>query len=177
MKAKSGQIRYGSQGSGSMGHICSAVLNLATNTKAEHILYKAASTAITDVAANRIDFLCLSPTAWIALKDANKIRVISVSGSERQKYFPDVPTTAEAGFPDVDVKSQLDFMAPAGTPAPIIKRLEDILIEAASSEEFREIADKQMFLRGPMRSADLEKLRLKENAYWKKAYPQLSAGT
>jgi tripartite-type tricarboxylate transporter receptor subunit TctC len=174
MRANSGQIRYGSQGMGSTQHICSEVLNVATNTKAEHVLYKAASTGVVDVVANRIDFMCLSPTVWIPLKEAGKVRVLAVTGSQRQTLFPDVPTTTEAGFPDVDVKSQFDFMAPAGTPAAVVRVLESALVEAGNSDEFKEWADKQMFLRGTMGSAELEQQRQKENDYWKKVVAQMT---
>ncbi|MES2412933.1 MAG: tripartite tricarboxylate transporter substrate binding protein [Pseudomonadota bacterium] len=173
MKAKGGRIRYGSQGLGSTQHICSAVLNVATNTKAEHVLYKAASSGVIDVVANRIDFMCLSPTVWIPLKEAGKVRVLAVTGAQRQTLFPDVPTTTEAGFPDVDVKSQFDFMAPAGTPTSVVRVLEAALIEAGNSEDFKEWANKQMFLRGTLRSTELDQLRRKENDYWRRVVAQM----
>lgn len=173
MKAKDGQIRYGSQGFGSVTHVCPTALNMATNTKAEHILYKSAQTGVTDVVANRIDFMCLSPAIWIPLREAGKVRVLAVTGPQRQKRFPDVPTMAEAGFGAADVTSMFDFMAPAGTPEQVVKILEAAFIEFANTEDFRDMGDKQMFIRGTMGKAELEKAIPKEYEYWKKVAAQI----
>lgn len=174
MKAKEGQLRFGSQGLGSSQHVCSTVLNMATNTKAEHIQYKSAQGGVVDVVANRIDFMCLSPTVWIPLREAGKVRVLAVTGPHRQKTFADVPTMAEAGYPDADVTSMLDFLAPADTPEPIAKVLEDAFMEAAGTNEFKEISEKLMFIRGTMRRAEMEKAFPKEFEYWKKVAARMS---
>ncbi len=173
MKAKDGQVRYGSQGYGSVTHVCPTALNIATGTKAEHILYKSAQTGVTDVVANRIDFMCLSPAVWIPLRDAGKVRVLAVTGPQRQKRFPDVPTMTEAGYAGANVTSMFDFMAPAGTPDSIVKVLESLFIEMAATEEFKEMGDQQMFIRGTMRKAELEKAIPAEYEYWKKVAAQI----
>lgn len=138
MKAKPNELTYSSQGIGSTAHLCSAVFTHMSGTKAQHIPYKSTTTATTDVAAGRISFTIQSPPAILSLVQAGKLRLLAVTGNQRWVQFPDVPTVQESGVPGFEVSSWLDFIAPKGTPEPVLEILDREFQNIARSPEYEE---------------------------------------
>lgn len=168
MQSQPDFVTYSSQGIGSTAHLCSIVLNDATNSKGRHISYKATSSAITDVAAGRIDFTCQTPAGVLPFVQGNKLRVLAVTGSSRWDSMPDIPTAAETGIKDFEVSSQLDFMAPAHTPLSVLEVLSKEISAIARTEQFKEFCSKQVMTVEVVGQKELAQEMVKENIRWKR---------
>ena len=121
--AKPGTVTYGSAGIGTGQHLAGALLAQMTGVPMNHIPYKGESAAVSAVLGAEVDFVVLAPTAAVSHIKAGKLRALGTTGSTRWSGLPEVPTVAEQGVPPYDVKSWTAFLAPAGTPAAVVKRL------------------------------------------------------
>ncbi|MFO1143012.1 MAG: tripartite tricarboxylate transporter substrate binding protein [Amaricoccus sp.] len=166
MKAAPGQLTYSSQGVGSSAHLCSVILNDMTGAEALHVGYKETTTAMTDVAAGRVTFTCQTSTGVLPWVQGGRMRALAVTGTDRWKSLPDVPTAQEAGIAGFEVSSQLDFMAPAGTPPDVIATLSQYLVEIAQTPEFGQFCDDQLLTREVLDAAALGPQISQEAARW-----------
>lgn len=116
-----GQLSYGSAGMGSGAHFAGEFFQSLTGTEMVHVPYKSTSAAIIDVAGGVLD-LTFDATAK-SYADAGKVKIIAVTGKQRDPRLPGVPTAAEGGLKDFVLGSWLGLFAPAGTPAPVLERL------------------------------------------------------
>ena len=136
-----GKLTYGSAGPGSGAHLGGELFQSLTGTQLVHIPYRSTSSALTEVAAGRVD-LTFDATA-IELAKTGKVRILAVSGTERDPRLPDVPTVAEAGLKGMETASWLGIFAPPGTPRPVIERLNQALNVAVQDDglkaRFREL--------------------------------------
>ena len=136
-----GQLTYGSAGPGSGAHLGGELFKSLTGTHLVHIPYRSTSGALMEVAAGRID-LTFDATA-IDLARTGKVRILAVSGTQRDPRMPDVPTVAEAGLKGMETNSWLGIFAPLGTPQPVIDRLNQALNVALQKDalkaRFREL--------------------------------------
>ena len=122
-KANPGKLNYGSPGIGSIGHFGGALFAMAAHIDAVHVPYKGDGQAMADVIADRLDLL-VTPLARPAVA-SGQVKVIGVASARRSALVPDWPTIAELGIP-YDLTSWVGVMAPAGTPADIIKKLNEV---------------------------------------------------
>jgi tripartite-type tricarboxylate transporter receptor subunit TctC len=125
-KAKSspGTVTFGSTGPGSTHHLGIELLGSRTGAKFLHVPYRGDAPIITALLANEIQFSIVTPTQAIQNVQAGKFRALAVTASTRDTKMPDVPTVDQAlGIKDYDVRSWFAMAAPAGTPKPIIERL------------------------------------------------------
>lgn len=121
-KANPGKVSYGTGGHASGGHLVGEGLAALADIKMTHIPYKGGSPAFTDLVGGQLHAVMTDTTTTGTFNKAGKIRVIAVAGPRRSPAFPDVPTTTEQGVP-FEPGSWFALFAPAGTPAPIINRL------------------------------------------------------
>lgn len=121
--AKPGMVTYGSAGIGTGQHLSGALMAQMAGVQMNHIPYKGESAAVSAVLGAEVDFVVLAPTAAVSHIKAGKLRALGTSGSTRWPGLPDVPTVAEQGVPRYEVKSWTALLAPAGTPASVVKRL------------------------------------------------------
>ncbi len=136
-QANPGKLNYGSAGVGSPIHLSSEVLKKATDTDIVHVPYSGSSEALLAAMSGQVDVLVdVMPTAVPLIKDG-KLRPIAVAATERANALPDVPTSAEAGFPEFIAGSWNAVLAPAGTPQPVIERLNREINEIMQSEEIK----------------------------------------
>ena len=138
MKARPGEVAYGSAGTGSTTHLAIVVLNEMSRTTARHIPYKGAAAAVTDTVSGQVAFSMQSPSSALQLVKGGRLRALAVSGNRRLEGLPDVPTVAEAGVPGYDLTSFIGIMGPAGIPAPIVQRLSDELLQIGNTPAYRE---------------------------------------
>lgn len=143
MRRSPGDLTYSSQGVGSTAHLCIVAFNASSRTDARHIPYRETSMAVNDVVGGRINFTCQSSAGILPLVQGGRLRILAVTNARRWEMLPDVPTVAEAGVPEFEVSSQLDFMAPAGTPEPVLQSLSDAICELARTPEFAEFCRRQ----------------------------------
>jgi tripartite-type tricarboxylate transporter receptor subunit TctC len=123
-KSQPGRVSYGSAGNGGSAHLAAALLAVQSNTEMIHVPFKGNAPAMTEVMAGRVDFM-FYPMIGVAEREAQKqLRILAVTTAKRHPDTPNVPTTAEAGFPGFeDYVGPVGFMAPAGTPAPVLDKL------------------------------------------------------
>lgn len=135
-KAHPGKINYGSGGPGTATHLAGAMLCLMAGVKMNHIPYKGDSQATTDLLGNQITWKFGTILSTKPLVDAGRLRALAVSGTRRVSVMPGVPTVAQT-IPGFDATSLYGLAAPAGTPAPIIARLNREIGKILESPSFR----------------------------------------
>jgi tripartite-type tricarboxylate transporter receptor subunit TctC len=123
VRSQSTPLLYGSPGNGSLPHLSVELLANVANARFQHVPYRGPAQSATDLLGKRIDFVLDPPTAYLELIKAGRLRALAVSAAKRFFALPEVPTIAEAGIPDFVVTSWQGLVAPAGLPAPIVRRL------------------------------------------------------
>jgi tripartite-type tricarboxylate transporter receptor subunit TctC len=136
-KAVPGKIDYGSGGPGSPQHLAMAMFASSAGISLTHVPYKGATQAATDVAAGQIPVGFQGLGTVAALVRGGQLRLIGVSTPNRLPQFPEVPTIAESGLPGFTFNSWFAILAPAGTPKPIIARLNAEVQKALGDSEVR----------------------------------------
>ena len=124
-KAKPDDIKFGSSGIGSPPHLGGIAFAQATGTRLAHVPYRGTAAAMTDVVGGHIQVLFVSYTTAAAQAKAGQVRILAVAGANRFPSLPEVPTFKQAGIDmgGVDEGSWFGYAAPAGTPAPIVAKL------------------------------------------------------
>lgn len=120
-KAHPGKLSYGSYGPGSGGHFVGELLKLVAGVHITHIPYRGEAPAIQDLLSEQIDMATV--TVGGVTRYPGKIRPIAVCSPTRFPTYPDIPTFAEAGYPDVNMPGWGGLFAPAGTPQPVISKI------------------------------------------------------
>lgn len=147
-KAKPGELTYGSAGVASASHLAGELLNSMAGIKLAHIPYKGAAPASIDLVGGHISAAFPSISLALPHAKAGRLRLLGVAGLKRAESLPDLPTIAEAGVPGFEVLSWYGLLAPAGTPADIIVRLNQEvtrgLNEADSLERIRAVGAEPM---------------------------------
>ena len=123
-KARPRQLNMASQGSGTVSHLACAMLAGQAGIEFLHVPYKGSVQAITDLVSGNVQVMCDSIAASLSQIRAGKLRALAVVGARRSAQLPDVPTVAEAVLPGYKVESWTGLMAPAGTPRPVMDRLQ-----------------------------------------------------
>ena len=122
-KAKPNQLSYGSSGNGAINHLAGELFNNMTGTKLVHVPYKGGGPAAVALLGGEIGLILGEPASIVGHIKANKVRAVAVTTAKRSLSFPDLPTVAESGVNGYEVTSWNGMLAPAGTPAEIIRRL------------------------------------------------------
>ena len=142
LRSQPGKLNYASAGVGSTTHLAMEMLKNVSNTYALHIPYNGNGPAGTALIAGQVEILFGSLPAVLPHAKSGRVRALAVGTPQRSPSLPDVPTVAESGYPGFDASLWLALMAPAGTPAPIIERLNKEVIAAVSSKDTAETLDK-----------------------------------
>ena len=122
-KANPGKIAYGTAGIGSTHHLAGELMASMAKVDLLHVPYRGDAGSITALLAGDVPFIIAPPTAVLTNIKAGKLKAIAATGPQRWVGLPDVPTVAEQGVPGYDVRSWAGLMAPAGTPKPVIDKL------------------------------------------------------
>jgi tripartite-type tricarboxylate transporter receptor subunit TctC len=117
-------VAYGTAGVGSTHHLAGELLAKMAGAPMLHVPYRGDAAALTALLGGDIPFIVAPPTAVMSNILAGKLRAIATTGPQRWPGLPNVPTVAEQGVPGYDVRSWAGLMAPAGTPRPIVERLQ-----------------------------------------------------
>ena len=123
LKAKPGDMTYASSGNGSPQHLTGEQFKLATKTDMVHIPYKGSGPAMIDLMGGQVKSMIETVPAAVSFIKAGKLRALMVTTKKRVESLPDVPTAAEAGMPGFEAVSMFGMAAPAGTPRPVIDKL------------------------------------------------------
>ena len=138
VKKNPGKVNYGSAGNASAGHLAMEYLKLVTGMDMQHIAYKGTGPQLVDLLAGRTQAASAGLPALSAHIRSGKLRAIAVGTQQRVAQLPDVPTVTEMGFKDFETSQWYGVMAPAGTPAAIIKRLQEESLKALKSSAVTE---------------------------------------
>lgn len=157
-RSKPNGLSFGSQGVGSGGQILGEMLRLKTGVKMVHVPYRGAGPAMNDIAAGNLDFIFTSYVSAAGQIAANKARIIAVTTQKRSPTIPDVPTMTEQGYADIDLDIWHGLVAPAGTPMPIVRKLNEEFVKAAHSPDIVEKMTVQVSEMIPGSPEDLAKL-------------------
>ncbi len=136
-KANPDKVSFGSAGAGTASHITGEFFARAAGIKLEHIPYRGTGPALTDLLGGHIPMAFAPIPASHPNISAGKLRALAVTSVTRSGLLPDVPTMIEAGLPGFDASLYYGLVAPAGTPRPIIDRLNKALRDALASDEVK----------------------------------------
>ena len=136
-KAQAVPMPYGSPGVGTVNHLAGEMLSSEIGAKLQHIPYKGNGPALGDLMGGHIPMMFMPIPAAIGNVKAGTLRALAVSSLKRSSVLPDLPTLAETGVPGFDVALRYGLAAPAGTPRPIIERLNKELNAALASDEVK----------------------------------------
>jgi len=122
-RQKPGQLTMGNSGIGTAAHIGMALLDSMAGIKFNHVAYKGIPPALTDLIGGNLQMLVTSPAQVMGQIREGKIKALAVTGAKRMSQLPNVATVQEAGVAGYEVNAWVGYMVPAGTPAPIVQRL------------------------------------------------------
>jgi tripartite-type tricarboxylate transporter receptor subunit TctC len=137
-REKPGGITYGSGGVGSAAHLGMELFESLTNTKLTHIPYKGAGPALGDLVAGQIQVMIVTMPAAVGYIKGGKLKAIATSGSRRTPAMPDLPTIAEGGVPGYEYSPWYGWFVPAGTPRPVVDRLNTAINKVISAPALKE---------------------------------------
>jgi tripartite-type tricarboxylate transporter receptor subunit TctC len=133
-KTKPDQLTYGSAGVGSPPHLAGALFALNANVSIRDIPYKGSAPALTDLIGGRIDMYFANILSAMPYIEGEQLRALAVTGAERSRVAPTIPTIAESGLPGYEEYNWYGILAPKGTPVPIIDKLHDEIVKALADE-------------------------------------------
>src|ERR1035437_9597290 len=155
-KAKPDALTMASAGSGTVGHLAGELFARKAGVRFLHIPYKGASPAVTDLLGHQVDIMFANTQSVMTLVAAGKLRALAVSSAQRIKPLPAVPTISESGYKDFEAVTWSGLVAPAGTPAEIIAKLNAEIAKTLARPDFLEklTAEGSQPLGGSPRSAE-----------------------
>lgn len=129
-KAQPGKLNFASSGPGSLPHLAGELLKLSANIDIVHVPYRGAAPAVNDLLGQQVQMVFLDLPVILPQVEAGKLRPIAIGSPERAAMAKDVPTTAEAGMPNLRIENWYGMVAPARTPPAVIAALNRIATEA-----------------------------------------------
>jgi tripartite-type tricarboxylate transporter receptor subunit TctC len=167
-KAHPGKLNYAHSGSGTTSHLAGELFHKLAGINIVPIGYKGGGQIITDlIAGNDQIYFATIPAALQHVK-AGKLRMLAVTGSSRVPGLPDVPTMQEAGVPGFDVQGWFGLYAPAGTPEPIIDKLNAAVVKILALPETQQAFGREGLTAGSGTPQDLHQYLVNDIAKWKK---------
>ena len=143
LKSRPGAMSYGSTGNGAVNHLATELFKLKAGVDIVHVPYKGSAAAIPDVIDGRIGMLLANVSPLLPHVRAGKLRAIAVTASGRVPALADVPTVAESGYAGYEAVNWFGLVAPAQTPAPIVRALNKTLVDTLSAAEVRDTFEKR----------------------------------
>jgi tripartite-type tricarboxylate transporter receptor subunit TctC len=129
-------LSFGSSGTGSPHHLAGELLQQLTGIRLVHVPYRGGGPAVADLVAGQIPLVFASMAAVMPFRQAGKVRILAVVERERYAALPEIPTVGET-VPGFEMSSWLGFLAPAGTPAPIVDTLNRAIVAALRADDVR----------------------------------------
>ncbi|MBC5763042.1 Bug family tripartite tricarboxylate transporter substrate binding protein [Ramlibacter albus] len=140
-KANPSKLSYGSSGNGTILHLAGELFNHKAGVELLHVPYKGASLAQTDLVGGSIQLMFSDVASALPYINAGTLRPLAVTGKRRMPLLPDVPTIAESGVPQYDIEAWFGILAPAGTPQPIVDRLNREIRATLAAPELQQRLD------------------------------------
>jgi tripartite-type tricarboxylate transporter receptor subunit TctC len=165
-KANPDKLTYGSAGNGSSTHLASELLKAEGKFNALHVPYKGGAPAITDLLGGRINFMSINPVEAIPHIKAGKMTALAIMDSQPSPILPGVPTVTSLNLPDAAAAVWWGFVAPKGTPADVVAKLNDALDKALADPAVKTRLSQLGAVTTPGSVADFGKFVQSETAKW-----------
>ena len=137
-KSRPGQLTFGSAGAGTALHLAQELFKVVTGIDAIHVPYKGGGPAVAALVSGEVAMGFNTPATIAPFVKAGRVRALAITGEKRYDGFPDLPTLVESGVRGVDAEPWWGFVAPAGIPAPILERLNEIIVKHINAPEMRQ---------------------------------------
>jgi tripartite-type tricarboxylate transporter receptor subunit TctC len=134
-KARPGQLNFGSSGVGTPNHLGGEMLKAMAGIDIVHVPYKGGAASIADLIAGQVQLVFSSAPSVVPHVRGGRLRALAVGSAKRTPALPDVPTVAESGVPGYEYTTWYGIFAPAGTPAPILARLNAEIVRILAAPE------------------------------------------
>ena len=134
-KASSPPLQFASSGNGAIPHLAGELFQLSQGVKLQHVPYKGAPLAMSDLLAGRVQLMFDNLPTVLAHIRSGKLRALAIAGTKRAHALPDLPTLAEAGVPGVEVGSWFGVLAPGATPDAVVAALSREIAKAVASDD------------------------------------------
>jgi tripartite-type tricarboxylate transporter receptor subunit TctC len=131
-------LTFGSSGVGAASHLSAVLFGSDAGIKLLHIPYKGTGPAVTDLLGARIDLMFAPGPVVQQFVQSGQLKALGVTDTQRSKFYPDVPTVADSGLPGYESVGWFGLLAPAGTPPEIVKQINQAIVAAMGTQEFRD---------------------------------------
>jgi tripartite-type tricarboxylate transporter receptor subunit TctC len=142
-KARPDSLNYASAGTGTIGHMAAELFKVVTGTRITHVPYKGTGDAIREVLGGQVQIMIGAPGAVIQHVRSGKLRALAACTRERLPELKEIPTMAEAGYPAVEASNWYAILSTAGTPAPVIGKLNREIVKIMQAPDIRELILRQ----------------------------------
>jgi tripartite-type tricarboxylate transporter receptor subunit TctC len=166
-KQKPGELNFGSGGPGSSAHLAMELLLNVAGIQALHVPFRGIAAAITEMIGGRVDMVIASLASGVAQVQGGALLGIAVTGQQRNTLLPNVPTFTEAGQGGFDVPYWFGLAAPAGTPQPVIERLNREVVRACAQPRLKEAFEKQAAIAATSTPEEMTQHLTREIGVWR----------
>jgi tripartite-type tricarboxylate transporter receptor subunit TctC len=171
-KTRPGQLAFASAGNGGAPHLAGELFKTLTGTDLLHVPYRGSGPAVVDVVAGRIAIMFDAVPSLLPFITAGTLRPLAAASAERNRLLPDIPTFAELGYGGMDISLWYGIVAPAGTPQPMVQRLNAELVKILDAPEVRKsFADQGADTKGGT-PEDFAAFMREESARWRTVVKQ-----
>ncbi|WP_149538607.1 Bug family tripartite tricarboxylate transporter substrate binding protein [Siccirubricoccus phaeus] len=167
IRSRPGALTMGSPGNGTSGHLIGESINRAAGLSLQHIPYRGTAPMMTDLLAGRLDVVHDNLPAYLPQAREGKLKVLAVTSAERWYSAPEIPTVAEAAnMPGFAAMIWWGVQAPAGTPAPILQRVAEAILEGFGTPEVKERLQSFSIQPAPLGAAEFADFMATEYRRW-----------
>jgi tripartite-type tricarboxylate transporter receptor subunit TctC len=142
-KTKPGQLNYATYGTGTSSHLATELFCQMTGIRMQHIPYKGAGPAITELLGGQVQVFLSTPAPVIPQIQSGKLKGIAISGEHRAAAVPNLPTFTEAGLPGFEAKGWYGVVAPAATPMPIVEKVSAEMAKFLAAPDIKKMLNAQ----------------------------------
>jgi tripartite-type tricarboxylate transporter receptor subunit TctC len=167
-KKSPGKLNYASSGPGTPYHMAGELFKSMAGVDIVHVPHKGSDQARTAVLGHQVDMMFDAISTIVGQVRAGKLKAIATTGKNRSTVTPDVPTVAEAGVPGYEAPIWLGLMAPAGTPKPVVDKLNAEVVKVLNSADIKESWGKQGALPMPMTPSEFDRFLRADIQKWGK---------
>ncbi|HTK03095.1 MAG TPA: tripartite tricarboxylate transporter substrate binding protein [Bordetella sp.] len=165
-QAHPGELNYATSGNGSVPHIGMELFKQKTGIQITHVPYKGAGPAIQDVLSGNVQMTVATPPSLAGFVTTGKLRPLAIAAKSRIPMLPDVPTTAEAGFPGFELEAWVALFAPAGTPKDVVAALNEAAKKSLETPKVKEALATAGVSAWYMTPQELDQQVRKDIDYW-----------
>ncbi len=161
-----GKLNVGNSGTGTLAHLAAELLRRDLDIQITHVAYKGAPPAVSDLLGGHVQAMFSDASFFLEHIKAGKLIALAVAAKERLAELPNIPTTAELGYPQLIAGNVYSLYAPAGTPEATVSRLGDLALQALATPEVRAAYSKRGAMTAGMQPAEFKKLMEAEVKKW-----------